>query len=249
MGRYDVLTAIEEDWQHDARGAKSMDFPMLCRALFELADNWCETVDQRIYCSFLNSTLRKIATPVADAGGGSDAGGGGGEGGGEQWNLDAPLQWKSDETLAAENDSVSLWDTDSTVKQMRFEQAQKDRAQRTTLDAAGEMALMARLKTIGAKLHLKAADAVKRKRAEERQQRLKEVPCCAALDAACGSHDAPQPRPTAHASEIPDSACVNASASRFCCLPGGRACSAHQARLGGQVAAAERLEELHPRGH
>ena len=37
----DVLVAISEDWVHDARGANAMDFPMLSRALFELADNWC----------------------------------------------------------------------------------------------------------------------------------------------------------------------------------------------------------------
>ncbi|KAK3258001.1 hypothetical protein CYMTET_32933, partial [Cymbomonas tetramitiformis] len=57
------LDAGEEDWQEDTKGKGYLDERMFFDALFELADMWCEDIDEMSYAGFLDKVLRQLTKP------------------------------------------------------------------------------------------------------------------------------------------------------------------------------------------
>jgi hypothetical protein len=55
------MTAIADDWQHDAKGSDRMDELTFGDALFELADVWVPAIDAEAYAEFLRRLRRSIS--------------------------------------------------------------------------------------------------------------------------------------------------------------------------------------------
>lgn len=63
MDEEDVEEALDDDWNHDARGQEFMTYPLFHMSVFQIADMWCEGVSAAEYVALLELLLDSVSRP------------------------------------------------------------------------------------------------------------------------------------------------------------------------------------------